>query len=78
MDYLYETIIVRQVLFRGLFSLSDWADRRLVDGLADLVALLGRNGGRFVAQLQTGQVQAYGVGVAVGVIALLGAFMAQR
>ena len=78
MDYLYETIIVRRVLFRGLFSLSDWTDRRLVDGLADLVALLGRNGGRFVAQLQTGQVQAYGVGVAVGVIALLGAFMAQR
>jgi NADH-quinone oxidoreductase subunit L len=78
MDYLYETIIVKRVLYRGVFQFSDWFDRRVVDGVADLIGLVGRNGGRVVAQLQNGQVQAYGVGVTAGVIALLGAFLIQR
>ena len=78
MDHLYETLIVRRVLYRGLFFATDWADRRLVDGTVDLVGWVGRNGGRAVAQLQTGQVQVYGVGVFMGVIVMLMLFMFQR
>ncbi|MCH8973705.1 MAG: hypothetical protein IH869_01405, partial [Chloroflexi bacterium] len=78
MDHVYETLIVRRVLYRGLFFAADWADRRLVDGTVDLVGWVGRNGGRAVAQLQTGQMQVYGVGVFMGVIVMLMLFMFQR
>ncbi len=78
MDHLYETLVVRRVLYRGLFFATDWADRRIVDGTVDLVGWVGRNGGRAVAQLQTGQVQVYGVGVFMGVIVMLVLFMFQR
>ena len=62
LDALYEDFIVRRALYRGLFLVSDWFDRRVVDGMADLAGWLGRNSGRAIAQLQTGQVQVYGVG----------------
>jgi len=78
MDYLYETLIVRRMLFQGVFLASDWVDRKIVDGVVDFISLVGRSSGRVVAQLQNGQVQAYGVGVSAGVIALLWAFLVQR
>jgi NADH-quinone oxidoreductase subunit L len=77
MDYLYETLVVRRALFRGVFMASDWLDRKVVDGTVDFVGWTGRNAGKFVAQLQTGQVQVYGVGVSAGVIILLWAFLAR-
>ena len=61
-----------------MFFATDWVDRRIVDGTVDLVGWVGRNGGRGVAQLQTGQVQVYGVGVFMGVIVMLVLFMFQR
>jgi NADH-quinone oxidoreductase subunit L len=75
MDYLYEIIFVRQVLYRGVFQASDWVDRKIVDGTADFVGWTGRNAGKWVAHLQTGQVQAYGAGVSVGVVLLLWAYL---
>jgi NADH-quinone oxidoreductase subunit L len=75
MDYLYETVIVRRVLHRGIFAASDWADRKIVDGAVDFVGWAGRNAGKFIAQIQTGQVQAYGIAVSVGAIVLLWAFL---
>jgi NADH-quinone oxidoreductase subunit L len=75
MDHLYEYVVVRRFLYRGVFYVSDWLDKRIVDGAADFVGWTGRNAGRFVAQLQTGQVQAYGVAVSVGVVVLLWAFL---
>ena len=78
MDHLYEKVIVRRVLYRGVFQFADWADRRIVDGFVDMVGWVGRNGGRALAQLQTGQVQTYGVGVSAGIVALLIAFIVQR
>ncbi len=75
MDYFYETLVVRRALFRGVFLASDWLDRKVVDGTVDFVGWTGRNAGKWVAQLQTGQVQAYGVGVSVGVILLLWAYL---
>ena len=78
MDYLYETLIVRRALYRGVFQVSDWVDRRIVDGVADVLGWAGRNGGRFAAQLQTGQVQAYGIAVSAGVVVLLWTFLARQ
>ena len=70
-DRLYEDFIVRRALYRGLFLASDWVDRNIVDGVVDLIGWLGRNSGRAVAQLQTGQAQAYGVAVSMGVVVIL-------
>jgi hypothetical protein len=75
MDYFYETLVVRHALFRGVFLASDWLDRKVVDGAVDFVGWTGRNTGKFVAQLQTGQVQVYGAGVSVGVILMLWAYL---
>ena len=77
-DSFYEGFIVRRVLYGGLFLASDWVDRRIVDGVVDLVGWLGRNSGRAVAQLQTGQVQAYGAGVSMGVVVILIFYLSQR
>ena len=78
LDALYEDVVVRRVLYRGLFLASDWFDRRVVDGVADLAGWFGRNGGRAVAQLQTGQVQVYGVGVSMGAAVILIFYLLQR
>ena len=78
LDHLYEGLIVRRLLYGGLFRLSDWTDSRVVDGVVDLVAWTGRNSGRAVAQLQTGQVQVYGVGISLGIIVILLTYLAQR
>lgn len=77
-DHLYEGLVVRRVLYRGLSLASDWLDRRVVDGVVDLVGWLGRNGGRAVAQLQTGQVQVYGVGISMGVVLILMFYLLQH
>ena len=78
LDALYEDLIVRRALYRGLFLVSDWFDRRIVDGMADLAGWLGRNSGRAIAQLQTGQVQVYGVGVSMGAAVILIFYLMQR
>ncbi len=75
MDYFYETLVVRRALFKGVFLASDWIDRKVVDGTVDLVGWAGRNTGKFVGQLQSGQVQAYGIAVSVGVITLLWTYL---
>jgi NADH:ubiquinone oxidoreductase subunit 5 (subunit L)/multisubunit Na+/H+ antiporter MnhA subunit len=71
MDYLYETLVVRRLLQRGLFWAADWADRRVVDGVVDLAGWTGRNGGRALALLQTGQAQAYGLALSAGAMVIL-------
>ena len=48
----------------------DWVDKSIVDGAVRLVASLGRNVGRAMAHVQTGQLQGYGIVVSMGVIAI--------
>ena len=78
LDHLYEGLIVRRTLYRGLFRASDWLDRRVVDGFVDVVGWFGRNTGHAAAQIQSGQVQVYGVGIAMGIILLLLAYLVQQ
>ena len=78
LDHLYEGLLVRRLAYRGLFLVADWWDRRIVDGFADLTGWLGRNSGRAMAQLQTGQVQVYGIAISVGAGTLLLAYMASQ
>ena len=70
-DHLYEGLIVRRSFYRVFAALTNWIDRRLVDGMVDLVGWFFRNIGSAVARLQTGQVQVYGTAVALGSLLII-------
>ena len=71
MDDLYEEIGVRRLFYTWFAAAAHWFDRRVVDGVAEGVGLFSRNVGRAVSLLQSGQVQAYGVAITVGILAIL-------
>ena len=74
-DVLYENLIVRRSFYRVFAALANWLDRRLVDGIVDLVGWFFRNIGSAVARLQTGQVQAYGTAIALGSLLIILGFL---
>ncbi|MBI2165650.1 MAG: NADH-quinone oxidoreductase subunit L [Chloroflexi bacterium] len=74
-DDLYEGVVIRNLLYRGVCGVLDWFDRAVVDGIAEVVGWFGRNVGKAIARLQTGQVQAYGIGMSAGVAAIVLAYL---
>ena len=74
-DHLYEGLIVRRSFYRYFAGLTNWLDRRLVDGIVDLVGWFFRNIGTAVGRLQTGQAQAYATGVALGSLLIILGFL---
>ena len=77
-DELYEGLITRR-LFYGRLALSlDWLDKNLVDGVVRTLDRLGRNVGRAIAQVQTGQLQGYGTVISVGVLVIFGIYLLFR
>ena len=77
-DELYEGVVTVRLFYRIVARALDWFDRSIVDGAVKLVEHFGRNVGRGIAQVQTGQVQGYGMAVSVGVLAILGAYLLFR
>ena len=75
MDYLYEDRIVSRGFYQIVSGTVDWLDRRLVDNVAEFIGWFSRNIGRAVSLLQTGQVQGYAVGITVGVLAIVAAYL---
>jgi NADH-quinone oxidoreductase subunit L len=67
MDDLYERFLMGAVFYRVGCGLLDWLDRNVVDGTVDAMGWFGRNFGRALAQLQTGQLQGYGAAIALGI-----------
>ncbi len=77
-DELYEGLVTRR-LFYGRLALSlDWLDKNLVDGVVRTLDRLGRNVGRAIAQVQTGQLQGYGTVISVGVLVIFGIYLLFR
>ena len=74
-DHLYEGLIGRRSFYRVFAVLTNWLDRRLVDGIVDLVGWFFRNIGSAVARLQTGQTQAYATAVALGSLLIILGFL---
>ena len=75
-DVLYEDGLVRLAFYRTFAGATDWLDRNIVDRAVDWTAVVFRNVGRLVlAPLQTGEVQAYGLAVAVGSLIILLGFL---
>jgi NADH-quinone oxidoreductase subunit L len=70
-DELYENIIVRVALVKGLFGSLKQFDNQVVDGAINGVARGTIAGGRAVRRAQTGQLQLYGLFIGIGILALV-------
>jgi NADH-quinone oxidoreductase subunit L len=70
-DELYENIIVKLVLLKGLFAGLQQFDDRGVDGVVNGVAGGVIAGGRAIRRAQTGQLQLYGLFIGVGILAII-------
>jgi NADH-quinone oxidoreductase subunit L len=75
-DELYENLIIRRTMFRGVWGALAWfdSDRGVVDRTVNTVGLVGRNVGRAVARAQSGQVQTYAAVFSLGVVAVYAAY----
>ena len=78
MDDLYERVLTVRLFYGWVAASLDWFDRVVVDGIVRLVDQFGRNVGRGIALVQTGQLQGYGIAISVGVLALFGFYMIWR
>ncbi|MFC2002599.1 NADH-quinone oxidoreductase subunit L [Chloroflexota bacterium] len=70
-DELYENVIVKIVLLKGLFAGFQIIDSNGVDGAANGVANGITASGRAIRQAQTGQLQLYGLFIGIGVLAIV-------
>ncbi len=70
-DELYEDIIVRLVLIKGLFAGFQLFDSNAVDGTVNGVANTAIATGRAIRRVQTGQLQLYGLFMGIGVLAII-------
>ena len=75
MDELYEELVVTRSFYRGVARFMDWVDREVVDRTVDGIGWFSRNIGRAIARLQTGQVQAYGVAISIGILVIFGVYL---
>jgi NADH-quinone oxidoreductase subunit L len=66
-DHLYENIIVKLALLKGLFTGFSLFDSKGVDGAVNGVAEIVATGGKVIRRAQTGQLQLYGLFIGIGV-----------
>lgn len=74
-DELYEGLFVVRILVDGIFALFHWFDDRVVDGAVNGVADGTIAAGRIIRRLQTGQLQAYGLAIFIGILAIVACFL---
>ncbi len=70
LDELYERVIVVRVLVDGIFAALNVFDSRVVDGAVNGVASGTAEASGVMRRAQTGQLQVYGIAIAIGVIAI--------
>ena len=71
LDELYENVIIRVALLKGLFAVFEVFDSKGIDGTVNGVANGAMATGRAVRQAQTGQLQLYGLFIGIGVVAIV-------
>jgi len=69
-DDLYENIIVKKILYNGIFKALAMFDSSVVDGTVNGVAQGTASIGGSLRKLQTGQTQLYAITIAIGIIAI--------
>jgi NADH-quinone oxidoreductase subunit L len=65
-DELYENIIVKLVLIKGLFTGFQLFDSKGIDGAVNGAGVIITGGGKAIRRVQTGQLQLYGLFIAIG------------
>ncbi|MDD5094147.1 MAG: proton-conducting transporter membrane subunit [Dehalococcoidia bacterium] len=70
-DELYEDVLVRGVLMKGVFGALAWFDTVVVDGIVNGAAALGRGLGGVLRKLETGQLQEYGIAMGFGLVVIM-------
>jgi NADH-quinone oxidoreductase subunit L len=73
-DELYEGLIVNRAFYRAACGFLNWFDMRLIDEIVDRIGWLGRNTGKGMSFLQTGQLQTYGAVMTMGVGAIIAVY----
>ena len=71
LDELYETVILKGVIMRGLAAALYAWDRYVIDGLVDGLASLMRLSSEKFRLAQAGQAQIYGAAIFIGVVATI-------
>ncbi|HUV53281.1 MAG TPA: NADH-quinone oxidoreductase subunit L [Dehalococcoidia bacterium] len=77
-DELYERVIVVRILLNGLFYLVQLFDTYIVDGIVNGVGKLTVASGSILRRLQTGQLQGYGLAIAIGILIIVVVFFAYK
>ncbi|MFC1900706.1 NADH-quinone oxidoreductase subunit L [Chloroflexota bacterium] len=70
-DELYENIIVKISLIGGIFKGLETVDSYIIDGAVNGVAETLDESGGILRKLQTGQLQLYGLSIAIGILAII-------
>jgi len=70
-DDLYEDVIVRNFMMKGLFWIFQGLDSFGVDGIVNGVAKSLHSGGRALRHAQTGQIQFYALFIGIGILAII-------
>jgi NADH-quinone oxidoreductase subunit L len=70
LDELYEGIIVKKILYDGVFRFFAAFDSGLVDGAVNTAAGATAGAGSALRKLQTGQTQIYALTILIGIIAI--------
>ena len=70
LDDLYERAFATQIFQRGWNNLVERFDRNVVDGAVNGVGWAGSHSSNILRNMQTGQLQLYGAGLAAGVFAV--------
>jgi len=71
MDELYENVIVKTILYNGIFKVMAMFDSSVVDGTVNGAAQGTAAAGGILRKLQTGQTQLYVISIAIGAIAIV-------
>jgi NADH-quinone oxidoreductase subunit L len=69
-DELYENIIVKLALMKGLFTGFKLFDEKGIDGAVNGAGIVVTEGGKAIRKAQTGQLQLYGLFIGIGLVAI--------
>jgi len=70
-DELYENIIVRNVLLKGIFNAFEKLDSKGIDGIVNGVANSTQESGDVLRKAETGQLQLYGLVMGLGLVIIV-------
>jgi len=70
-DELYENILVMRLMINGIFGFLHWVDDHIIDGAVNGIAAVTVIGGSVIRRLETGQLQAYGLAIFIGILAIV-------